>query len=307
MTVESFFEGLSDPVAQLTPSDYQEVSDLAPEELGRFTRGWAELDAEVQTETIATMAQLAEENADLDFSSIFKMCMRTSDDDDVMAFAIEGLWEQEDRSIIAGLIEVLNSDRSPRVRAIAAQALGKFTVLAQEGKLLPKDGDLVYQSLLGPLEDEDEYLDVRRRCLESIAPFNTDEIEGYVIWAYNSEDEDLKSSSIYAMGRTGEVAWLPTLIQEINNPDATVRYESAHACGELGNEDAVFHLVEVLDDEDAEVQLAGIAALGKIGGPVAKKVLIDCANSGDERLEDAARAELENIELLEDPLSILED
>ena len=303
MAVDSFLEHVADPGAELSPSEFHEVSDLSPEELGQFTRVWLTLPAERQREIITTMTELAEQNADLDFSSIFKSCMNANGDDAVLAVAIEGLWEYEDRSIIPGLIEVLNSDRDQSVRAVAAQALGKFPALAQEGKLLAKDGELVYQSLLAPLEDEDEYLEVRRRCLESIAAFNTDEIEGYLIWAFQSEDQDLKSSAVYAMGRTGEVAWLPTLIEELGSSDPAVRYETAHACGELGGEDAVLHLMDLLEDEDSEVQLASIAALGKIGGPLARKALEHCAEQGDASLEDAARAELENIGLLDDPLS----
>ena len=43
--------------------------------------------------------------------------------------------------------------------------------------------------------------------------------------------------------------------------------------------------------------------MGKIGGPLAKKVLVHCVEEGDAVLEDAARAELEIIEFLEDPMS----
>ena len=77
--------------------------------------------------------------------------------------------------------------------------------------------------------------------------------------------------------------------------------------GELGEEDAVPHLVSLLDDDDYQVQLAGIGALGRIGGPLAKKVLVHCVNEGDDVLEDAARAELENIEFLEDPMAFTSD
>ena len=88
----------------------------------------------------------------------------------------------------------------------------------------------------------------------------------------------------------------------MQSPEPSVRYETAHACGELGEEDAVLHLIELLQDEDYQVQLAGIAAIGKIGGPLAKRVLLNCVSEGDAALEDAAKAELENIEFLEDPL-----
>ena len=113
----------------------------------------------------------------------------------------------------------------------------------------------------------------------------------------------LKSSSIFAMGRTGETSWLPLLFKEIQSPDPDIRYESAHACGALGEEDAVPHLIGLLEDDDYLVQLAGINALGQIGGPLAKKILLHCVQEGDSSLEEAARAELENIEFSDDPMA----
>ena len=301
MSFELFLETISDPASDLSMSEFHEVSDLSPEELGQFAKSWLPLPAERQREIVSTMVELAEQNPELDFTAVFKMCLKVSDEE-ILEIAIEGLWEHEDRSIIAGLVDVLGSDKSPKVRAAAASGLGKFPLLAQEGKLLAKDGELIHQSLMGVLDDEDEDIDVRRRCLESVAPFNTDAIQQFVEWAYTSEDQDLKSSSIFAMGRTGEISWLPTLIRELQSPEPTVRYETAHACGELGEEEAVLHLIPLLQDDDHQVQLAGVAALGKIGGGMAKKVLVNCVKEGDAALEDAARAELENLEFLEDPL-----
>ena len=41
---------------------------------------------------------------------------------------------------------------------------------------------------------------------------------------------------------------------------------------------------------------------GKSAGPLAKRALLNCVSEGDAALEDAAKAELENVEFLEDPL-----
>jgi hypothetical protein len=182
-------------------------------------------------------------------------------------------------------------------------ALGKFPALVQEGKLLAKDGDSILESLMDILKDSGQPLEVVRRSMEAVAPFNTPDIRKFVTRAYKGDELLLKSSSIYAMGRTGEVSLLPVIIKELQNAEPSIRYESAHACAELGDEDAVPHLVALLDDDDYQVQLAGISALGKIGGPLAKKVLVNCVKDGDAVLEDAARSELENIEFLEDPMA----
>lgn len=306
MPLEEFLETLADPSADLAMGEFAELSDLLPAELDVFVRTWFDIDVERQRWIVTTMAELAEQNPELDFSAIFKMCLE-DEDETVLETAMEGLWEIEDRSIVPNLIQVLHSDQSVKVRSLAAVALGKFSALVQEGKLLPKDREAIYDSLMAVLVDDQEHVEIRRRSLEAIAPFNTKDIQKLVSLAYEGEDLLLKSSSIFAMGRMGELSWLPVLIKELQNPEPSIRYETANACGELAEEDAVPHLVSLLDDEDNQVQLAGITALGKIGGSLAKKALVHCVKEGDAVLEDAARAELENIEFLEDPMAFTSD
>ena len=302
MSLESFLEALAEDSNEVDLGDFFEASGLLPEELVIFARAWFGFTVENQRWIIATMAELAEDSSELDFSAVFRMCLKDKDEE-VLEKAIEGLWEDEDRAIIPGLIQVLHSDKSPQVRAAAAVALGKFPALVQEGKLLAKDGDSILESLMDILKDSGQPLEVVRRSMEAVAPFNTPDIRKFVTRAYKGDDPLLKSSSIYAMGRTGEVSLLPVIIKELKNAEPSIRYESAHACAELGDEDAVPHLIALLDDDDNQVQLAGISALGKIGGPLAKKVLVNCVKDGDAVLEDAARSELENIEFLEDPMA----
>ena len=302
MSLESFLEALAEDANEVDLGDFFEASGLLPEELVIFARAWFGFTVENQRWIIATMAELAEDSSELDFSAVFRMCLKDKDEE-VLEKAIEGLWEDEDRAIIPSLIQVLHSDKSPQVRAAAAVALGKFPALVQEGKLLAKDGDSILESLMDILKDSGQPLEVVRRSMEAVAPFNTPDIRKFVTRAYKGDELLLKCSSIFAMGRTGEVSLLPVIVKELQNAEPSIRYESAHACAELGDEDAVPHLVALLDDDDYQVQLAGISALGKIGGPLAKKVLVNCVKDGDAVLEDAARSELENIEFLEDPMA----
>jgi len=304
MSLEIFLESIVDPSLEVPLADFVEASDLSPSELGMFAKTWFNTPLERQLWTMDTMVELAEDNPELDFCAIFKMCLKDKEES-VQLKAIEGLWEYEDRSIIPGLVQLLGSNQSPEIRAASATGLGKFAVLIRDGKLLPKDGDVVRDSLLTVLQDENENLDVRRRSLEAAAPFNTQEIEKYVAWAYESNDPKLKSSSIFAMGRTGEATWLPLLIKEIQSEEPAVRYETANACGELGDEEVVPHLISLLQDDDFQVQMAGLAAMGKIGGPLAKRALLHCLKEGDATLEEAARSALENVEFLEDPMSFI--
>jgi HEAT repeat protein len=302
MSLQHFLEILANPAGEFGNADLAEVSDLSPSELGAFAKVWFGLPAARQDQLICSLVDLAEDNPELDFFAIFKMCLK-SDCETVLTKAIEGLWEYEDRSSIPGLVQVLHSQKSPEVRAAAATALGKFAQLALEGKILAKDGNLVRDSLMKVLQDDQEHVEVRRRSLEAVAPFNSREVHKYVQWAYKSPDLKLKSSSIYAMGRTGEISWLSVLIKELQSRVPDIRYETVQACGELGDETIVPHLLPLLRDDDYQVQLAGINSLGKIGGPLAKRALLRCVKEGDATLEEAARTALENIEFLEDPMA----
>ena len=304
MSFEFFLDKGSDRAGRISSADFYEISDLSPAELGLFAAAWYPLPIERQRAIASTMVELAEDNPELDFAAIFKLCLR-GDDEPLLKIVIDGLWEHEDRSVIPALLDVLRSDKGSEVRAAAAIALGRFPMLVQQGKLLAKDGEVIHDNLMQVLEDEEEPLDVRRRCMEALAPFNTMEINQHITLAYESLDPDFRASSIFAMGRTGEVGWLPILLQELQNEEPTIRYETAHACGELGEEDAVPHLILLLEDDDSEVQLAGIGALGKIGGPLAKKVLKSLVKDGDANLEEAARIELEDLEFDEDPQGFL--
>ena len=301
MSLEACLQHITEDSAALSYPVLIEISDLSPGELGRFARAWHKVSPDRKQKVVEGLVEMSEDSAELDFSTVLKLCLKDPDEQ-VRDKAITGLWEFEDRSLILSLVELLKSDGSPRVRASAAMALGKFATLAQDGKVLSRDGQQVSDSLMEALVNEDEWLEVRRRALESVAPFNGSAVDGYIRWAYGSDDLELKCSSLFAMGRTGDAPWLPQIVKEMQSPNATLRYEAAHACGELDAAEATHYLIPLLQDDDLQVQLAAIAAMGKIGGSLAKRALKTCLKSGDPALEDAVRNSLEAIQSTQDPL-----
>ena len=301
MSLETSLEHIADQHAALRHPALTDLSDLSPSDVGRFAGTWARLSAARKCEVIQGLVEMAEDNAELEFSAIFKVGLKDPDRG-VRERSISGLWEYEDRSLIGTLVTLLSFDESGEVRAAAAVALGRFAALAQDGRLLQKDSDAVRSALMAALTDVEGWLEVRRRALESIAPFRVVDVNEYIRWAYDSDDLKLKCSSIYAMGKTGEPAWLELLIRELQNPNPPVRYEAANACGEIDDEEAAPHLIALLHDDDTQVQLAAVGALGEIGGSLARKALVRCVKREDPVLEDAARTALENIKTMEDPL-----
>jgi HEAT repeat protein len=195
----------------------------------------------------------------------------------------------------------MQGDRSVKVRVAAAMSLGNFVDMAQDGKLLSRDGDRMREAFMAVIDNVHEEPEVRRRSIEAVASFQTPEIEKIIRQAYEGEDSKLRQSAVYAMGRNSDTMWLPLIMEELEDPDAAMRYEAANACGALGDESTVPHLIRLIDD-DFEVQISAIQALGNVGGSLAKRALLQCLKMGDEALEKAVQTALSNIEFDEDPL-----
>ncbi len=301
MSLASCLQGMLEEDAPIS-STLIELSGLSTAEEEQFKRAWTAVPSQKRAGVVQHLVEMAESNAELDFTAVFKMCLKDSDPD-VREQAMSGLWESEHRSIIPELVQIMDNDISEHVRGAAATALGKFASLAQDGKLLVKDGELVKESLMRVLQSDEQEVKVRRRALEAVAHFNTRQIREHILGAYNSDNIDWKCSSLYAMGRTCESEWLSLLMKELSNPVATVRYEAANACGELAEDEAVIQLIPLLQDEDVQVQLAAVGALGGIGGPLAKRALNRCIKMGDPVLEEASREALQAVDAMEDPLA----
>ena len=181
-------------------------------------------------------------------------------------------------------------------------ALGHFASMALEGKLITRDEDRLRVALMESIEREDEFLEVKRRAIETVAGLHPPGIVDIIEDAFDSGSMELKQSAIYAMGQTSSEEWLPAVIEEMQHESPAIRFEAARSAGLLGDESTVPELTELLEDDDLEVRLAAVKALGVIGGPMAKRVLQACLDYDDEALEEAARAALERVEFDDDPL-----
>ena len=84
------------------------------------------------------MVELAEDNPELDFSAVFKLCLKEQDEE-VLENAMEGLWEHEDRSVINGLINVLHSQQQPPSEGRRRCGFGQvFPYWSRRAKSWPK-------------------------------------------------------------------------------------------------------------------------------------------------------------------------
>ncbi|MCH7706768.1 MAG: HEAT repeat domain-containing protein [Chloroflexi bacterium] len=301
MSLEQYLQELAHSEGPIVYADLMELSGLVDEELDEFRRWWPDIPDDKRRTLVERLITVAEDNAEVDFNSILRYCLE-DEDHVVREHAVIGLWECDDRSLVAPLMALLKADPSEEVRAAAATALGKFGALAQAGKLLHRYGEQIKELLLEVLENDEASTDVRRRSLEAAAGFNTPRIIELISQAYDSADLRVRTSALYAMGKTCDSQWLSTLLEATDDVDPAIRYEAAVACGELGEEEAVPHLIALVQDEDLQVQLSSIHALGAIGGYLAKRALQRCARSEDELIQEEAQTALELLEVEDDPL-----
>jgi len=299
--VEQTIAKLVNPDTKLLDSWLTDLSTLSSAEMKQLEQAWPTIELKRRRQIMYRLFELAEDNFELDFDEIFKGRLK-DEDAEVRSKAIEGLWENEEASLIEPLIELLEKDSSEEVQAVAATALGKFALLAELEKLRPSYKARISQSLLAVINDRVKPVEVRRRALEAASSLTLAQLKKVIAEAYRSGDNKLKISALFAMGKSCNTSWLPILLKELSNDDAEIRYEAAGACGELGEEEAASYLCDMVNDPDIDVRLAAIPALGKIGGPEAKGCLEKCLNHTDEAIQKAAKQALSQMEAEEDPL-----
>jgi len=301
--LEDYLKDLRDTEKPLVISKLVNLSDLSREEIQTFGNVWAAIDVARRRQIIDLLMELAEDNFELDYNEIFRLCLADTDSE-VREKAIEGLSECEERSLLDPLIGLLLGDLDGSVRAAAAAALGTFAMLAEFGELPVKDADKVQKALLTAFNNKKEQIDVRCRALEAISMMSKPQVEDMIRQAYQSDNLEFRASALCAMGRTCNSDWLSILLQELSSPHPQLRFEAARACAELEAEAAVPKLVELTRDSDAQVQISAVEALGRIGGSEAKQALQECLDSADDAISEAAEGALDEMKFWEDPFAI---
>ena len=300
MSLEQCLSTIVDSEQPLRSAELMTLSGMTTEELERIRLEWEDVDSERRQQVLQRLIDIAEDNLDADFNSLFRLCLK-DDDAEVRAKAIEGLWECDDRVLVLPLARLLTEDPSDRVRVAAAMALSKFSVLAQRGKILTKDGERIRESLTVAIRNAGETQEVRRRAVEAVAPFDTAEVHQIIREAYGSDQFEMKCSAVYAMGKSCNPQWLATILKELSSPHPAMRFEASNACGEMGEEEAVPHLIQLFKDDDQQAQTSAIAAVGAIGGSLAKRALLRCLKSSDDLVVEAAEEALEVLGETDDP------
>ncbi|MEE8353606.1 MAG: HEAT repeat domain-containing protein [Dehalococcoidales bacterium] len=283
-----------------------ELSGLDGEELAALQMEWARVASERRRQILGRMVTLAADDVRLSFEGVFRERLDDTDAE-VRRRAIEGLSECEDAWLIKPLVHLLTRDSSEAVRVRAAEALGRFAVLAECGHLPTDRVEMVTRALLDTVEPTSAPIEVGCQALESVAALSLPEVTAAIMRAYQEDDDRLQLSAVRAMGRSCDPSWLPMLLKEVASRDPELRREAVTALGQLGEEDAVACLADLIYDDDVRVRLATVRALGEIGGPEAVEALEQALPDAEAAVTDAAEETLESLADLDDRSGQVQD
>lgn len=294
---ETLWRALEQGHAAPRAIDLPGLSGLGPDELLRFERAWSNIQTSERRQLLQILMQLAEDDFEMDFNAIFRLALHDGDPE-VRVAGAEGLWEDDDPRLISELLRLLLDDEVPAVRVAVVQCLAHFVLLGELQKIRPQPFAQLCQVLSLVHQNPREFLEVRRRSLESLAYASVAELPALIQAAYAHPEEAMQISAVFAMGRSGDPRWKDTVARQLHHPSPAMRYEAARACGELVARDAVPDLVELADDVDLEVQEAALWALGQIGGDLARLTLERYLKADSDALRSAANEALQELEFL---------
>ncbi|MHB0859542.1 MAG: HEAT repeat domain-containing protein, partial [Anaerolineae bacterium] len=254
-------------------------------------------------EIMVRMVELVHDSFEIDYVALFRQALADGDPE-VRRLAVEGLWEDECVDLIEPLRNLMLQDPDTGVRAAAAGALGRFVLMGEFEELDARRASSIRRSLEEVVRNPSEALDVVRRAIESIAYINDDIIRSIIERAYAHDDDRLRESAVFAMGRNADTCWSDTVLGELEGGSSAMRLEAARACGELQLEQAVSQLIKMAEEEEPQIQGMAIWTLGQIGGKRARVALTTWADSDDDRVRIAATEALEEIDLLSAPMDL---
>jgi HEAT repeat protein len=269
----------------------------------RFLEVWRRLSIQRRRSVIDTLADITEDNVELDFTRVFLSGL-FDDDVQVRAESIKALWEYEGQDLVPLLLRLLG-DAEAIVRSEAALGLGRFLLRAELDDTVDPRMAEVEQALRAVVHDSAELAEVRGRALEALGARSHEWVREMIDEAYAGGERRMRISAVHAMGRSADPEWLPTVIEELHSDDGEMRFEAAMAAGSIADEEAIADLAELADDDDAEVQEAAIGALGEIGGSAARSVLHQiAADTSDDRILEAVSDALAQADFMDDPMGI---
>ncbi len=289
-SLETLLEILSDDTQDIPIDDLTHLSDLDQEGFALFAKAWPYLSVPRKQALVLQLGELADANIELSHHPIFLVGLK-DDDPEVRQNSILNLWEYDDPGLVPELVQALENDPAPQVRAAAASALGNFLLFGAIRDLSPELMEQIELCLVAGLKDH-ATPEIRQNCIASLGYSPSASFTEIIENAYASADEGLKLAAIIAMGRTLNRKWTPIIIKELFNHSPLIRAEAARSAGELEARETIESLIDLIDDVDVAVKVNSIWALGQIGGDRAENAfeVFDASLEDDEVVTALAEA-----------------
>ena len=273
------------------------LSGLSDTQIVQFEPVWNALHVTRRRSILEQIAEFSEANFEVNYGTIGRMALNDPDAA-VRKVATDVLWEDESLATMSRLIELAQWDEARDVRAAAASALGRYILLGELGDLPEAETKRAQDVMMTLWTDTNEDIEVRRRALEAISNCSHDSVPDAIYEAYNSSEEPLQISAVFAMGRTCDSKrWGGIVLHSLDNALTEIRYEAARAAGELELADAVPRLRQLAQTDDIEIREAAIWSLGEIATKEARRALDQLAETAHDLGQD------ELIEAVEDAIA----
>ena len=262
------------------------LSDLTLADARKLYPYWEALPTHKRHAVIEQLVDSIEHDYMLDYRSWARVTIADSDAQ-VRASAVELLWDDESIDTLHILMQLIRTEKSIEVRAVAFGVLGRFILLGEYEEVDQSQIKHARTLAFETWNNQPESVEIRRRALEAFANCTDDRLPKMISEAYKSHLPEMQASAVFAMGRSYDTRWNSTIIKELDNEDPKVRYEAVRAAGELELKQAVQRLGKIARDErDREIMLMAVWSLGEIGGDLATRVLGRLADEAEDREDD---------------------
>lgn len=298
VSFEKIIAALLDNEHPFPPVHLHRFSDISTDDFKSLEASWYQINPDRRASLLEDLENLADSDTLVSFDDLSKFALNDPDSR-VREVALRLLWESSDETLIKKMIQMLDTDPDERVRAAAATALGQFVYLGELEEITPGSLKPIEDRLLAVTTNPGEPKLVRRRALEAMGFSSRPELKSLIIAAYNNPDPQWLISALFAMGRSANSTWIPSVLDMLDSENDDVLYEAVRAVGELEAATARRKLLKLLKTypEGSEVRLAAIWSLSKIGGERVRDTL--------EKILDKSEDD-EEIDVLEDALENLE-
>lgn len=275
-----------------SPDNLSNLTHPDKDDLQAFSTAWAGLDDDTRYRIASRLADLSGDPA-LSFEAAFELLL----DDElarVRAIAISGLEDVMDGELARRILWLLQNDPDADVRAEAATALGSFLSVSDSDEGENELERSIEDALLETINSATEDVLVRQRAVEAYAFASDPYVDDVLQEAYDSDQDEIRASAIFAMGRRGDEDWLPLVHRELRNEAENIRMAAIYAASEIASSSSVPLLLQVIgEDPSDDVRIAAVYALADIETPEAGRILEDLLDSSDAAISSAADDALE--------------